>query len=81
LIRAGEQSQVVDDSILEKAHTDQNAMITIRLDPSEGRFVKGLNFVSLFYQLSQRYSPIAAILIEKTVLEWDAKSVKYKSKS
>ena len=40
---------VVDDSILEKAHTDANALLCTRYDHSPGRYVKGLNFVSLLY--------------------------------
>ena len=89
LIRAAEQSKaaddfavlIVDDSILEKAHTDHNAMITTHWDHSEHRFVNGLNFVSLLYQLSQVALPIAVTLIEKTVPEWDAKQLKHKFKS
>jgi len=89
LIRAAEQSKaaadfavlIVDDSILEKAHTDANAMIATHWDHSQGRFVKGLNFVSLLYQLGQLALPIAVTLIEKTVAEWDAKQLKHQFKS
>lgn len=89
LIRVAEQSQaldefavlIVDDSILEKAHTDANAMMTTHWDHSVGRFVKGLNFVSLLYQLGQLSLPISVTLIEKTVREWDAKKLQYKFKS
>lgn len=89
LIRVAEQSQardefavlIVDDSILEKAHTDANAMMTTHWDHSVGRFVKGLNFVSLLYQLGQLSLPISVTLIEKTVREWEAKKLQYKFKS
>ncbi|GAA3985997.1 hypothetical protein GCM10022407_33570 [Hymenobacter antarcticus] len=40
---------VVDDSILEKAHTDANELICTHWDHSQQRYVKGLNFVSLLY--------------------------------
>lgn len=40
---------IVDDSILEKVYTDANELICTHYDPSQQRFVKGLNFVSLLY--------------------------------
>ena len=60
LIRRAEQQQqrrpadefavlIVDDSILEKAHTDASALICTHWDHSHGRFIKGLNFASLLY--------------------------------
>jgi hypothetical protein len=89
LIRAAEQSQsvdefavlIIDDSILEKPHTDQNAMISTYYDHSDHRYVNGLNFVSLLYQLNTVSLPIAVTLMEKTVTEWDAKTNQYKSRS
>ena len=38
---------VVDDLILEKTHTDANALLCSHYDHSLGRYVKGLNFVRL----------------------------------
>ena len=37
---------IVDDSIVEKAHSDENAMICHHWDHSLNRYVKGINFVS-----------------------------------
>ncbi|WP_141764570.1 transposase, partial [Hymenobacter glacialis] len=73
VIRAAEQQRadddfavlLVDDSILEKAHTDPSALICTHWDHSKGRFVKGLNFVSLLYQAGELALPIAVELIEK----------------
>jgi len=56
-------------------------MITTHWDHSEGRFVKGLNFMSLLYQLGPLSLPISVTLIEKTLSVWDAKSLKHKFKS
>ena len=89
LVRAAEQGKpvdefavlIIDDSILEKAHTDANAMITTHWDHSEQRFVQGLNFVSLLYQLGHLSLPIAAVLIEKTLAKYNAKRGKYEFKS
>ena len=89
LIRRAEQQRpaeefavlIVDDSILEKAHTDPSALICTHWDHSQGRFVKGLNFVSLLYQAGELALPIAVELIEKTEAVWDAKAQKTKAKS
>jgi len=72
---------IVDDSILEKAHTDENAMICTHFDHSQGRYVKGLNFLSLLYQADGLSVPVAAQLIEKTEPETDSKTGKTKFKS
>lgn len=86
LIRAAQQDQaiddfavlIIDDSILEKPHTDQNAMISTYYDHSEHRYVNGLNFVSLLYQLNALSLPIAVTLMEKTISEWDIKPINIK---
>jgi len=73
LIRRAEQQRsadefailIVDDSILGKAHTDPSALICTHWDHRQGRFVKGLNFVSLLYQTGALALPIAVKLIEK----------------
>lgn len=44
---------VVDDSIVEKAHTDENAVVCYHWDHSLQRYVKGINFVSLLYSRSR----------------------------
>ena len=72
---------IVDDSILEKAHTDPSALICIHWDHSQGRFVKGLNFGDLLYQAGALALPIAVELIEKTKAVWDVKTRKNKAKS
>ena len=89
LIRRAEQQRpaeefavlIVDDSILEKAHTDPSALICTHWDHSHGRFVKGLNFVSLLYQAGALALPIAVELIEKTEAVVDAKTQQPKAKS
>lgn len=67
---------IVDDSILEKAHTDKNAMVCYHWDHSSGRSVKGVNFLSLLYQNGQTSLPIAVQLIEKTEPHIDKKTGK-----
>lgn len=65
---------IVDDSILEKAHTDANELICTHWDHSQQRFVKGLNFVSLLYQAGEVALPIAAELVQKTVPVYNPKT-------
>lgn len=72
---------VVDDSVLEKAHTDANELICTHWDHSRQRYVKGLNFVTLLYQCGELAVPIAAELIRKNVPIWDVKSQTTKQQS
>ena len=65
---------IVDDSILKKAHTDDNELIYTHYDHSQQRFVKGLNFVTLLYQAGEVALPIAAELVAKTVPVYQAKT-------
>jgi hypothetical protein len=89
LIRQAEQAKasedfavlIIDDSILEKPHTDENAMISTYWDHSQQCYVRGMNFVSLLYQLNNLSVPIAVTLMEKLLTEWDAKANKYTTKS
>lgn len=70
-----------DDSIAEKAHTDENAMICWHWDHSLGRSVKGVNFLSLLYHSGELSVPINVHLIEKTEGYLDKKTgtTKYRS--
>ena len=72
---------IVDDSILEKAHTDPSALICTYWDHRLGRFVKGMNFVRSRYQAGELTPPIAVGLIEKTEAVVDPKTQKTKAKS
>ena len=67
---------IVDDSILEKAHTDANKLICSHWDHSQQRYVKGLNFVSLLYQAGELALPLAVELVRKTVPVYQPKTQK-----
>jgi len=67
---------IVDDSVLEKAHTDANELICTHWDYSQQRYVKGLNFVSLRYQAGELALPIAVELVRKTVPVYQPKTQK-----
>lgn len=73
---------IMDDSICEKPHTDENAMICWHYDHSKGCMVKGVNFMTLLYTHGDRLSvPIDVKIIEKTEAYLDEKTgeTKYKS--
>ena len=67
---------IVDDSVLEKAHTDANELICTHWDHRQQRYVKGLNFVSLLYQAGELALPIAVELVRKTVPVYQPKTQK-----
>jgi hypothetical protein len=66
--RSGEDYAVliVDDCIAEKAHTDANSLIATYWDHSKHRYVRGVNFVTLFFHLGSVAVPIGVTLVEKT---------------
>ena len=83
-VPAGDDSGViiVDDSIVEKPHTDENAWINWHYDHSKGRTVKGINFVSLLYAYGDTLSlPLQVTVVEKTEPYVDKKSGKTKYRS
>ena len=67
---------IVDDSVLEKEHTDANELICTHWDHRQQRYVKGLNFVSLRYQAGELALPIAVELVRKTVPVYQPKTQK-----
>ena len=72
---------IVDDSVLEKAHTGVNELICTHWDHSQQRYVNGLNSVSLLYQAGELALPIGVELVRKTVAVWNAKSQQLKYQS
>ncbi len=72
---------IVDDSLAQKPHTDESALITTYWDHSLKRYIKGVNFLTLLYQADQLSLPIASVLIEKTKPEADKKTGKTRYKS
>lgn len=85
LVRAHESLSdgvlIGDDSILEKPHTDENAMISWHWDHAHNCTVKGVNILSLLYDCGALSVPINVHLVEKTEPYVDTKSgtTKYRS--
>lgn len=57
---------VVDDSIIEKAYTDENGLVSVHYDHSKDRYVKGINLVSMVLLLGQISLPVAYEPVVKT---------------
>jgi len=72
---------IVDDSISEKPFTDENEIICWHYDHSKGMTIKGINFVSVLYQVNDVSLPVGYHLIEKTEFYIDKKTKKEKRRS
>lgn len=77
---------LIDDTIEEKPHTSENAMICWHWDHSNHRSVKGVNILNFVYHTElangQNISiPVCYEIIEKTVSYFDVKTQKIKRKS
>lgn len=58
---------IVDDSIIEKAHTDENGLVCFHYDHSKDRYVKGINLVSMVLKLGTVNLPVAYEPVIKTL--------------
>ena len=58
---------IVDDSIIEKAHTDENGLVCFHYDHSKDHYVKGINLVSMVLKLGAVNLPVAYELVIKTL--------------
>lgn len=72
---------IIDDSIEEKPYTDENELICWHWDHSNNRAVKGINFLTAFYEVGQVGLPVAFDLVTKTEHYFDPKTNKDKRKS
>jgi DDE superfamily endonuclease len=63
---------IFDDTIIEKPHTDENALVCWHFDHTKGRQVKGVNLLTALYQAGDQANelslPVSFELVEK--LEW-----------
>jgi hypothetical protein len=72
---------IVDDSISEKPHTDENDIICWHYDHTTGQNIKGINFVTALYHAQDVSLPVNYHLIEKTETYIDKKTSKEKRRS
>lgn len=72
---------ILDDSIEEKPYTDENDQIAWYFDASKNRAVKGINFLTAFYQVGEVGLPVAFDVVTKTETYFDAKKQVTKRRS
>jgi len=72
---------IVDDSIAEKPHTDENDIICWHYDHSKDRMLKGINFMTVLYHSAGLSLPVGFELITKTEHYVDPKDGKEKRRS
>ena len=70
-----------DDSIVEKPYTDENDQVAWYFDSSKNRAVKGINFVTAFYQVGEIGLPVAFDIVTKTETYFDEKKQVTKRRS
>ena len=59
---------IIDDSIEGKPYTDCNEMISWHFDHTQGRSVKGVNFISAIYHSWEMSLPVGVAFVKKDVL-------------
>jgi hypothetical protein len=72
---------ILDDSIAEKPSTDENDIICWHFDHTQGRSIKGLNFLTALYHAQDISLPVGVTLIAKTETYIDKKDHKTKRRS
>jgi hypothetical protein len=72
---------IIDDSVAEKAYTDENELICWHWDNAKERNVKGMNFISAVYHVPGVTLPVAFDLVTKTETYFDPKTKKEKRRS
>jgi len=58
---------VIEDTIIEKAYTDENGLVAVHYDHSKDRYIKGINLVSALLVLGSVVLPVAYELVVKTL--------------
>ena len=85
-IEGSEGILIIDDSVGEKPYMDENSIVTYHYDHSQGKTIKGINFMSCCYETSWEGEsvclPLQVEVIAKTEPYVDKKSgkIRYRSK-
>ena len=72
---------IFDDTVQEKAHSQENELICWHFDHTVNRSVKGINLLNCLYQANDVSLPVAFELITKPIRFSDIKTKKEKRKS
>ena len=80
-IQKDDRVLIIDDTIQEKPHTDENDLICWHYDHSQNRTVKGINLLNCVYHAGDVSLPVTYELIRKPILYTDVKTHRVKRKS
>ncbi len=72
---------VVDDSISERPHTDENDIICWHYGHTSGQTIKGINFITALYHVNGISLPVGYHLVTKTEVYIDKKTGKEKRRA
>jgi len=67
-IKSEDGCLIVDDTIIEKPHTDENDIVCWHYDHTQGRSVKGFNLINLLYYSNDVSIPVGFEVVKKTEL-------------
>lgn len=81
-VQSSEGVIILDDSIEEKPYTDENDIVCYHYDHTKGRSIKGIQFLTALYHVSEVSLPVGFELVSKTetVTNPDTQQSKRKSK-
>ena len=80
-IQASDGIIIIDDSISEKPHTDENEIICWHYDHTSGQTIKGINFITALYHVQEVSLPVNYHLVSKTEVYLDSKTGKQKRRA
>lgn len=66
IVQSDEGVLIIDDSIAEKPYTDENDIVCWHYDHSQGRAVKGINFLTALYHSQGVSLPVGFVIVAKT---------------
>lgn len=72
---------IVDDSLVEKPHTDENEIVCWHYDHTSGQTVKGINFITALYHVNGISLPVGYHIVSKTEVYTDEKTGKQKRRA
>ena len=72
---------IIDDTIEEKPYTDESELVCWHYDHSQGGNVKGINLISVLYQVGDASVPVAFELVKKSEWVFNEKKGRWQRKS
>lgn len=80
-IQAGDGVIIVDDSISEKQHTDENELVCWHYDHTSSHTIKGINCITALYHVNGVSLPVNYHLVSKPEVSLDPKTGKQKRRA